>query len=233
MLRARDRINKKKIILMNKKIVIAARCLIFSGGLVLLATGCAKQFNVNDNAGPAPVITDVVYPQSLVIEGNNFDSLLSVVTVDGQQVAGFTYRNNSGIETLQNNQYRPAGDGNNPLPVTVTVKGEASNAFPILFFPEILSFSTDTAVQNKPLTVVGTFFGKRTVPSGLQAFFFDGNHRKTYMSPNPTVNSWNPTAIQIAVPNYDAYTFGNNLINFYIEVSVSTDTTNQELMYLK
>jgi hypothetical protein len=218
---------------MNKKTVKIARCLTLCGGLALLATGCAKQFNVNDNAFPAPAITNVVYPQSLVIEGNNFDSLLSVVNVDGQQIAGFTYRNNSGVQILQNNQYRPAGDGNNPLPVTVTVKGEVSNVFPILFYPQINSFSPDTAVQNKPLTVNGILFGKRTVPSSLTAFYIDGNQRKTAMSPDPTINSWNPTSIRITVPNYDAYTFGRTLINFYIQVSVGSDTTNQELLYLK
>ena len=202
--------------------------------LVCLSAGCAKQFNVDNSSFPPPVITNVIYPQNLVIEGDHFDSLLSVVTVDGQQIPGFSYQDNGSVEVLSNtNQYRPAGNGNNPLPVTVTVRGEVSNAFPILFYPQINSFSTDTAVQNKPLTVKGLFFGKRTDPSSLKAYFVDGNGRKTYMSPDPTVNTWDPTAIQVTVPNYDAFTFGNTLINFYIQVNVSTDTTNAKLMYLK
>jgi hypothetical protein len=222
---------------MENKFFLSSRGWSFCGAAVLLFSGCAKQFNVDENSQPsfpAPVITNVIYPQQLVVTGNNFDSLLSIVTVDGQQIPGFRYQNNGSTQVLSNtSQYRPAGDGNNPLPVTVTVKGKTSNIFPILFYPEIFSYSTDTAQQNKPLTVTGSFFGKRTVPSSLKAYYIDGNARKTYMSPDPTVNAWSPTAINLTVPNYDAFTFGRNLINFYIQVNVETDTTNQVLMYLK
>ncbi len=210
------------------------------GGLSLLATGCAKQFNnIGDQQQtvPAPVITNVVYDQAMNITGNNFDSLLSQVNVGGQLASGFTFRKDpsTGVETLHNQLYRTPTGLDNPDNITVTVNGKISNAWSYLFYPAITGFAPDSAIGNAPITISGVLFGSRTVPSSVKAFYYDGNFAQVYMSPDPTVVSWTTNAIQVTMPVYTTYPTGRPLLSFqiYLEVDVSTKNDAQEVQYFR
>jgi hypothetical protein len=188
------------------------------------------------NAFPAPVITSVVYNGVLVIQGQHFDSLVSVVTIGGQTVPGFTWSDYGyGQQVLSQPFYTPPSNLDNPAPVTVTVRGEVSNSYSYLFYPQINKFSADTTGPNKPLTVTGLLFGNRAVTSSLKAFYYPGGNQgaKTYMTPDPVVTSWNTNTIQITIPDYSNYTVGITLITIYLEVNVSTKSTNKSLLYLR
>jgi hypothetical protein len=118
----------------------------------------------------------------------------------------------------------------------VTERSVPSNAWPYLFYPQISSFSSDTAHPNKPFTIYGKLFGSRTVPSTLRAYFYDDNLRKTYMSPDPTVLSWTTNTIQVTMPdysNYFSYVPATNYLPTYLEVSVTSYNTFRALMYSK
>ncbi|MDP4257303.1 MAG: IPT/TIG domain-containing protein [Bacteroidota bacterium] len=184
---------------------------------------------------PVPVISSVVYNGVFAIQGQNFDSLGSVVSIGGQVTPGFTYQNNgNGAGALIKLNYSPPAALDNPADVTVTVRSQVSNTYPFLFYPRIGKFSPDTVKANSPLTVTGTLFGNRTVASSIRAFYYVGAQMiKTYMSPDPTIGSWNTNSIQVNIPNYDTYAVGVTLMNFYLEVNVGGKTTNSEGQYFR
>jgi hypothetical protein len=182
---------------------------------------------------PPPVIDEVLSNGPLVIYGNYFDSLNSVVSVGGQVVTGFSFSRQSNVypETLFRQTFAPTSATNNPADITVTVNGQVSNVYSFMFYPLISAAAPDTAFANKPVTLTGIYFGNRTVTSTLRAYYIDGNARKTYMSPDPTINSWNGTTIQATLGNYDAYKFGSNLITIYMEMTVGADVANKGILY--
>jgi hypothetical protein len=180
---------------------------------------------------PAPVITNVVFNGVLIITGQHFDSLNSIVTIGGQVTGGFVYSNGGSQQSLSRASYTPPSSLDNPAPFTVTVKGVTSNSYPFLFYPVINRISPDTAQLNKPVTLTGALFGSRSVPSTLKAFYYDSRQNKVYMTPDPVITSWNTNTIQATIPDYSNYTIGISLINFYLEVNVSTHSTNKELLY--
>jgi hypothetical protein len=223
---------------MNMKIMHAARNLMVWGGLSLLATGCAKQFNDIGNQQqnvPAPVITNVVYDGVMIITGSHFDSLQSVVTVGGDVALGFVFQDNqtTGVETLRNPTYKTPAGLDNPANIVVTVGGENSNAWSYLFYPQITGFSSDTVFAAQNVTINGNLFGSRTVPSSVRAYYLDAGFNVIYMSPDPTVVSWTTSAIQVTLPSYTSYPTGRPLLHFdiYLEVDVSTKNNSQELLY--
>lgn len=206
----------------------------------MLAAGCAKQFNDLGNqqpSFPAPVITNVIYDQAMNITGNNFDSLQSVVTVGGNVALGFTFQNNpsTGVETLHNQLYRTPAGLDNPANITVTVKGEISNAWPYLFYPQITGFAPDSAIGNSPITINGVLFGSRKAPSSVKAYYLDAGFNVIYMSPDPTIVSWTTNAIQVTMPVYTTYPTGRPLLSFqiYLEVDDSTKNNAQEVQYFR
>ena len=213
---------------------------LFYVGFTMCSTGCAKKFDITDSAQhavPAPVITGVVYDQAMNITGSNFDSLLSQVNVGGDLALGFTYQYNSGtgVQTLHNPQYKPASGLDNPAPITVTVKGETSNAWSYLFYPVVADLSRDTAFGANNFTIKGTLFGSRKVASSVKAFYYDAGFNQIYMSPDPTVISWTTNAIQVTMPLYSSYPTGRPLLSFqiYLEVDVSTKNSSSELLYIR
>jgi hypothetical protein len=183
---------------------------------------------------PAPVITNVVYNGVFVVQGQNFDSLGSAVTIGGQGVTGFSYSNSgNGQQTLAKQPYVPAAGLDNPAPVTVTVAGQTSNVYSFLFYPQITGFTYDTVQANKNVTINGLLFGSRTLPSGVKAYYYDGNNRQIYMSPAPTVISWNTNAIKVTMPDYGTYVIGAVRIHIYLEVDVSTKSNALDLYYYR
>jgi hypothetical protein len=220
-------------------------------GLACLSAGCAKQFpaviwetgRTIDSTAPSqgavdtPVISNVLYNGVFIINGVDFDSLLSVVTISGQTIPGFVYsRSGSGQQTLTLSSLVLNNTMENPAPVVVMVRNIPSNVWPFLFVPQISGFSSDTAHRSKTLAVYGKLFGSRVVPSTLRIYFFDANMRKTYMSPDPAILSWTTNTIQVTMPDYLVY-FGSvaatNYLPIYVEVSVSTNTTFRGLLYSK
>lgn len=213
---------------------------LFYGGFILLSGGCAKKFDISDSArraGPPPVITNVIYDQTMNITGSNFDSLLSQVNIGGDLALGFTYQYNSGtgVQTLHNPQYKPAGNLDNPAPITVTVNGETSNTWSYLFYPVVADLSGDTAFGGNNFTITGMLFGSRKVTSSVKAFYYDVAFNQIYMSPDPTVLSWTTNAIQVTMPVYSTYPTGRPLLSFqiYLEVDVSTKNGSSELHYIR
>jgi len=71
--------------------------------------------------------------------------------------------------------------------------------------------------------IVRTATGKR----------LDGIPVRDFMTPDPVVTSWNTNTIQITIPDYSNYTIGISLITIYLEVNVSTKSTNKGLLYLR
>jgi hypothetical protein len=203
--------------------------------LTLFVSSCAKKFDIQpDQPGQAPVIARVISNGPLVIYGNYFDSAASVVTVGGPVVQGFNFSrqpDTSAPEILFLQTFTPGSATNNPAAVTVTANNRVSNSYNFLFYPLISGVKPDTALANKSITLTGLFFGNRTSPSTLRAYYVDGNHRKMYMNPDPSVQSWDGTTVQATLPNYDTYKFGAIRINYYLELSVSTDTATRQSLY--
>ena len=182
----------------------------------------------------APVITNVVYNNTFIISGQHFDPQVSVVTVSGQTIPGFVYASAGGQESLVLTPLVLNDRMDNPAPVVVTVRNVASNVFPYLFFPQIAGFTPDTAHINATTTIRGMLFGSRSVPSTLKAFYYDGNQRKTYLTPDPVVLSWTTNTIQATMPDYrnnPSLLAGNRYLLIYLEVTVSTKVTSQGLYY--
>ena len=182
----------------------------------------------------APVITNVVYNNTFIISGQHFDPQVSVVTVSGQTIPGFVYGSQGGQDALVLTPLVLNDQMDNPAPVVVTVRNVASNSYPYLFYPQITRFMPDTAHRNATTTIRGLLFGNRSVPSTLRAFYYDGNQRKTYMSPDPAILSWTTNTIQASMPDYHNYgslAAGNLSMYIYLEVSVSTKVVSQGLYY--
>ena len=206
--------------------------------LAFLPGGCAKQFNnigSHQDTLPPPVITNVTYDNAMNIQGSNFDSLQSQVTVGGAIDTGFIFRRDpsTGVETLHNPDYQPPAALDNPADITVTVDGAISNAWSYLFYPLLTGFSSDTAFGGQTITLTGSLFGSRKVTSGVRAYYLDVSNNVVYMSPDPMVVSWNTNTIKVTMPVYTTYPTGRPLLRFdiYLEVDVSTKNTSQELLY--
>jgi hypothetical protein len=182
----------------------------------------------------APVITSVVYNGVFIIAGQHFDPQVSVVTVSGQTIPGFFYNSQGGQESLSKQSLALNNQMDNPAPVVVTVRNVASNPYPYLFYPQINNFAPDTAHPNTAITIHGELFGNRSVSSTLKAYFYDGNQRKTYMTPDPLILSWSTNTIRATIPNYGSYTSPlliTTYLYIYLEVNVSTKVTDQGLYY--
>ncbi|MBS1735089.1 MAG: IPT/TIG domain-containing protein [Bacteroidetes bacterium] len=177
---------------------------------------------------PVPVITDVEYNGLFSIVGNNFDPTASIVRIGGQVVSGFTYSDyGNGQASLTKSSYTPPANLDNPAQVTVTVSSATSSPYPYLFYPQINSVTPDTVSFRNVVTLNGILFGSRSLPSSLKAYYLDGNNRKVYMSPDPTINSWNTNTITITMPDYGSYfSVGNGAQPFYFEVNVGGKTAS-------
>ncbi len=179
----------------------------------------------------APVITSVVNTPSgiLAILGQHFDSLNSVVQFDGQTISGFTYSTNAyGGQTLSKAfQSLPTNLGN-PVQITVSVKGVVSNAYQQLFTPELASVSSDTVIKNQTITLQGYYFGNRSVPSSVTAYYLIGGQQTAL--PSPTIVSWATNSIQVTIPNWDTYS-GNRYLKFVILVNVDTGSSGFGMVY--
>jgi hypothetical protein len=173
-----------------------------------------------------PAITNISFAQNtnynFIISGNNFDPVNSVVKFDGQVINGFTYTAGSPQKLSLPLNLLPSNLGN-PIQVTVTVNNNASNAYPFLFTPQINSVSPDTVSYQETVSLQGKFFGNTQGTSTIKAFYYDQGQNKTYMTPNPTVVSWNTNNIQITMPDYGGYPIGSGSQPFYLEVNVGSN----------
>jgi hypothetical protein len=181
-----------------------------------------------------PVINSVSFsPQTnyrFIIYGNNFDPVNSVVKIDGQVISGFTYTAGSPQTLSATSNVLPSNLGN-PVQVTVTVNNNASNAYPFLFNPNIVSATPDTVQASDPATLQGTFFGNTQGTSTLKAFYLDQGLNKIYMTPSPTVISWNTNTIQVTMPDYGSYPIGGGSQPFYLEVNVGSGSANAAVYF--
>jgi len=199
----------------------------------------------NGLTGTGPVFTYVVVPVitgisftsqtnfNFIISGNNFDPTNSIVKFDGQVINGFTYSAGPPQRLTLPLNLLPSNLGN-PVQVTVTVNNNASTAYPFLFNPNIVSATPDTVQATYPVTLQGTFFGNTQGTSTLKAFYLDQGGNKVYMSPSPTVVSWNTNTIQLTTPEYQSYVtiIGRSYFNIYFEVNVGGNASNIALFYM-
>jgi hypothetical protein len=191
------------------------------------AAGPVFTYNVN-----APVITNIVYNGLFAITGQYFDPQASVVQIGGQTVTGFTFTdlgNGQGQLVYQN--FTPASSLNNPAPVTVTVSNVTSNVYSFLFAPVISSVTPDTVSDNENVTLQGILFGDRTVASSVKAYYFDQGQNKVYMSPDPTIVSWNTNTIHVTMQDYGGYPVGSGGTPFYLEVNVGARSGNTQVRF--
>jgi hypothetical protein len=194
-----------------------------TGNISVSVNGSTANGPVFTYVVPAPVITDVVYNGLFAITGQHFDPQASVVRIGGQVVTGFTFTDlGNGQGQLVRQTYTPALSLNNPADVTVTVNNVSSNAYSFLFYPEISMVSPDTVYQNAQVSLQGLLFGDRTPTSSVKAYYYDQGQNKVYMSPDPTVVSWNTNTIWVTMPNYGSYPIGSGATPFYLEVNVGT-----------
>lgn len=176
--------------------------------------------------GLAPVITNVVFNGLFGITGQHFDPVASIVMIGGQVVPGFTYSDNgNGQDNLTKQSFIPANDLPNPAPVTVTVNNIVSNIYSFLFYPQINSVNPDTVSSTENASVAGLLFGDRSVASSVRAFYYDQGQNKEYMSPDPTIVSWNTNTIQVTFPDYGGYPVGTGSTAFYLEITVGSKST--------
>lgn len=207
-------------------------------------TGNVSVINGNDSVtGPVftyvivPSITNITFTQqtnfNFIITGNNFDPVNSIVKFDGQVISGFTYAAGPPQTLMLPLNLLPSNLGN-PLQVTVTVNNISSNTYPFLFNPNIISATPDTTHAAYAETLQGTFFGNTQGTSTLKAFYLDQNQNKVYMTPSPTVVSWNTNTIKLTTPEYQSYVaiIGRSYFNIYFEVNVGGNTSNVELYYM-
>jgi hypothetical protein len=206
-----------------------------TGNITLTVNGDSVSgpvFTYDASTAPTPVITSVVYNGIFNIGGQNFGPQPATVTIGSQLVTGFTYSdqgNGQNLLSLQN--YVPASDLNNPVPITVTVSNQTSNAYSFLFYPVINSINPDTVSDNETVIISGRLFGDRTVASTVKAFYVDQGGNKIYMTPDPTVISWNTNTIQITMMDYGSYPIGNGVQPFYLEVNVGSKSTNASVRF--
>lgn len=171
----------------------------------------------------APVILNIVYNGLFGITGQYFDPTVSVVSIGGQVVSGFTYSNNgNGQESLVKQTYTPPASLDNPATVTVSVNNVSSNVYSFLFYPRINSISPDTVSYKDNVTIQGILFGNQTVASTVKAYYYDQGQNKIYMSPSPAIVSWNTNNIHVTMPDYGTYPIGSGASPFYLEVDVSS-----------
>lgn len=203
-----------------------------TGKVSVTANGLTGTGPVFTYVAPAPVITNVVYNGVFVIYGQNFDPIASVVSIDGHIASGFTYADyGNGQLVLTKQNYTPPANTNNPAPVTVTVNNVVSNSYSFLFYPQINSVTPDTVSYQDVVSITGILFGNRSVASSVKAFYYDQGQNKIYMSPDPTVVSWNTNTIQINMPDYGSYPIGSGAQPFYLEVNVGGNTTNASVSF--
>ncbi len=182
--------------------------------------------------GPVPVITNIVYNGLFAIDGQHFDPASSIVMIGGKVVPGFNFSDNgNGQETLVKPSYTPPNDLPNPAPVTVSVNSMSSSIYSFLFFPQINSVNPDTVSLNENANITGILFGNLSVASTVKAFYYDQGQNKTYMSPDPTVVSWNINTIQVSFPDYGGYPLGGGSRPFYLEVTVGSKSTNAPVYF--
>ncbi len=142
-------------------------------------------------------------------------------------LSGFTYADyGNGQSVLSKQNYTPPATTNNPAPVTVTVNNVVSNSYSFLFSPQINSVTPDTVSYQNIISLTGILFGNRSVASSVRAFYYDQGQNKIYMSPDPSVVSWNTNTIKINMPDYGSYPIGTGAQPFYLEVNVGGKTTN-------
>jgi hypothetical protein len=174
---------------------------------------------------PVPVITDVEYNGLFEIVGQNFDPTSSVVSIAGQVVSGFTYSDyGNGTGALIKSSYSPPSNSDNPVPVTVTVtvSNVSSSPYSYLFYPQVNVVSPDTVSYKDVVTLQGILFGSQSLPSNVKAYYYDQGQNKVYMSPDPSVVSWNTNTITINMPDYGSYPIGTGVQPFYLEVNVGS-----------
>jgi len=181
-----------------------------------------------------PVITSINFAQNtnynFIISGNNFDPTNSIVKFDGQVINGFTYTAGPPQKLSLPLTLLPSNLGN-PIQVTVTVNGNASNAYPFLFTPQINSVTPDTVSYQETVSLQGKFFGNTQGTSTLKAFYYDQGQNKIYMAPNPTVVSWNTNNIQITMADYGGYPIGAGSQPFYLELTVGSGIAIAEVYF--
>jgi len=207
-------------------------------------TGNVSVANGTDSAtGPLftyvvlPVITTINFAQNtnynFIISGNNFDPANSIVKFDGQVINGFTYSAGPPQKLSLPLTLLPSNLGN-PVQVTVTVNNNASNAYPFLFVPNITSTAPDTVHAAYAVTLQGKFFGNTQGTSTLKTFYLDQSGNKVYMTPSPTIVSWNTNTIQLTTPEYQSYVavLQRVYFNIFLEVNVGGNTGNIELFYM-
>jgi hypothetical protein len=150
---------------------------------------------------PRPAISSVIYKgTNFFVYGDHFDPQVSVVSIAGQVTPGFSYSVSNGRQLLTDGNYIPPAGMDNPVDVLVTVRNVPSNAYAFVFDPVITGFSYSRTSPD--VTVAGALFGTRHAPSTLRVFYYDGNHQKVYLSPDPTVVSWKTDQVVMDVPDY-------------------------------
>jgi hypothetical protein len=168
---------------------------------------------------PRPAISNVVYKSTFFfIYGVNFDPQASVVSIAGQVTSGFTYSVSSGQQLLTDPNYTPPVGMDNPVLVVVTAKSVASNTYSFVFDPKITGFGYSRT--GNITYVTGSLFGTRQVPSTLRVFYYDSNNQKVYLSPDPTVVSWQTGEINASIPDYFPTPLPYTPPSTYMEVSV-------------
>ena len=203
-----------------------------TGKVSVTANGLTGTGPVFTYVAHAPVITNIAYNNLFIIYGQHFDPTASVVSIDGHIASGFTYADyGNGQSVLSKQNYTPPATTNNPAPVTVTVNNVVSNSYSFLFSPQINSVTPDTVSYRNIISLTGILFGNRSVASSVKAFYYDQGQNKIYMSPDPTVVSWNTNTIKINMPDYGSYPIGTGAQPFYLEVNVGGKTTNASVHF--
>jgi len=192
-----------------------------STGPVSIATGGDSVKGPIFSYLPRPNISNVVYNGPFIIYGSNFDPQGSVVSIGGQTTTGFVYAAGGGQQTLTRQTYSPPVGLDNPVPVIVTALGISSNVYPYLFNPVMTGFSVSRTPDGNPVSVYGSLFGSRSLPSTVRVFYYDANRQKVYLSPDPTVVSWATGLIMVNVPAYFTGPLTHIPPPTYMEVSVS------------
>jgi hypothetical protein len=157
-----------------------------------------------------------------VINGNYFDSLHSVVTIDGQVVNGFVYASRTPYvgQSLSLSEANLPTNLGNPVQVTVSVNNLVSNPYLYFFMPDLVQASPDTVQKSQTQTLQGFFFGNQTVQSTVKAYYIQGGQPLS-MSPDPTIVSWNTNSIVISIPNYNSYG-SNRYVDCAFQVTVDS-----------
>ena len=142
--------------------------------------------------------------------------------IAGQVVSGFSYKYyGNGIAALIKQSYTPPSKLDNPVQVTVSVNSVSSSPYSYLFFPQVNSANPDTVLQRCG-DIAGNFVRQSSLPSNVKAYYYDQGQNKIYMSPAPSVVSWNNNTIKINMPDYGSYPIGTGTTPFYLEVNVGS-----------